>query len=145
MRDLFIVLMFLSFCGCTNKKEVYSYHSNGNVFEHFSRNESGHIEGGFIAYHENGVISEKKQFINGNLFGEYRSYYDNGQVELIAQMKHDSVYGEAFFYNRSGELTKISTYTDNTLELRKLLYTNGTINWTCNIILDTELSHAAYL
>lgn len=94
------------------------YVANEKLRSRVVYNSEGKLNGSYAWFHENGVIRESGQFIQGSSVGVFTNYYPDGKVKMIRRYAEDSessTTSEPYGY-------ELLSYNDST---GKMLVVNG--------------------
>lgn len=88
---------------------ILKYADNGDILEMYDE-KNGELDGTYVSYFENEIMSSKIEYIQGMKNGNYHTYYENGNFEVIAEYKEDKKNGEYQYSYEDGQLAKKEKY-----------------------------------
>lgn len=152
-----LLLVLITFAGCSNKKKVVvrnkqgsveqeyyvdkddpdkkiglymAYYPSGKPLETSTFNQDGKLDGERTLYFESGKIMVKEHYKNGVYTGPYQSYYENGGLESEGQFADNARTGlwKLYFDNPKNVLKQEVTFKDNMINgPSKEYFTNGKV------------------
>lgn len=90
--------------------EYKSFYESGTLASITNQNEAGQTHGIAIAYHENGKIAHKEDYINGYINGLYIYYDENGNIIEKGFYDNGLRVGEWLRYDSNGKLKEKCIY-----------------------------------
>ncbi|WP_422359195.1 toxin-antitoxin system YwqK family antitoxin [Reichenbachiella sp.] len=73
------------------------------------------IEEGEFIYYNNGVITEKRNYVAGEFQGKRSQYYDNGKIMEESNWYDGKMHGTAKWYDQDGNVTLEYEYSNGVL------------------------------
>lgn len=69
-----------------------------------------------VKYYENGVVSERGQFVNGKADGKWEQFGEDGRLKMKAHYQEGSKEGNWFVWSDDGESLVEMVYQNNRLQ-----------------------------
>jgi antitoxin component YwqK of YwqJK toxin-antitoxin module len=131
MKTLFLLpILLLSLISCSSEEHSDLVEREGLYYEYLSDTP---FTGDNIVYHDNGDLSHKCYFNNGEMQGECVSYWENGHLYMKGNYKNNKREGDWVSYWENGQLTYKGNYNGGKQEGKWVSYlSDGTVDeeWT---------------
>ena len=88
---------------------ISKYADNGDILEMYEE-KNGKLDGIYVSYHENEIMSSKVEYAEGMKNGSYYTYYVNGNINVFTEFKDDKKNGEYHYSYEDGQLAKKEEY-----------------------------------
>ena len=97
------------------KKGEWKFYTNNGVLTNKGNYKEGELTGNYYNYYQNGNVKYVSPYKNGVLDGYYVAYHTNNQMSTQGWYKEGNQHGEWRYYNLDGSLNAINFYHKGTL------------------------------